>query len=124
MTGTIFRPLLSFSKEEIRLYVKLQNISFREDSTNTDTDYQRNYLRHELLPKFETINPEYRRAITNFIEYSEELKNWIDAQVDVFLGGKNEFSAELFAGESVFFQREIIRALYERANRGTIGLSE
>ncbi len=122
--GQIFRPLLEVSKSEIRDYATREHIGFREDSTNIDTDYQRNYLRHEVLPKFETINTDYRSAITNFIEYSEELKNWIDAQVDIFLGGKNEFSADLFAGESVFFQREIIRALYERANRGTIGLSE
>ena len=78
--------MLEASKSEIRDYATRENIGFREDSTNTDTDYQRNYLRHEVLPKFETINTDYRSAITNFIEYSEELKSWIDNEVEKFLG--------------------------------------
>lgn len=123
-SGKILRPLLNISKEEIRAYAGENNILFREDSTNTDTDYQRNYLRHEILPKFETINPEYRRALSNFIDYTEELKSWIDAEVKKFLGGKCEFSAQLFAEQSPFFQKEIVRYLYETTNNGTVGLSE
>jgi tRNA(Ile)-lysidine synthase TilS/MesJ len=124
VTGTIFRPLLHATKTEILGYAKEQHISFREDSTNIDTDYQRNYLRHEVLPKFETINTDYRSAITNFIEYTEELKSWIDNEVEKFLGEKNEFSALEFAKHPPFFQKEIIRYLYEKANNGTVGLSE
>lgn len=120
----IFRPLLHATKTEILGYAKEQNISFREDSTNTDIDYQRNYLRHEVLPRFETINPEYRRALVNFIDYTEELKSWIDTEVERFLGGKNEFSAQHFAELSPFLRKEIIRYLYEKANNGTVGLSE
>jgi tRNA(Ile)-lysidine synthase len=88
------------------------------------TDYQRNHLRLEVLPKFEKINPEYRRSIEKFIEYTEELKLWIDGEVRAFLDDKQNFSVKDFEKESVFFQKEIIRYLYEKANDGTIGLSE
>ena len=77
----LFRPLLSFTKSEILEYARKQDISYREDSSNTDTTYQRNKLRHDILPKFAEINPEYRRAIENFIEYTQELKSWIDEEV-------------------------------------------
>ena len=82
---TIFRPLLSLTKSEILDYAREYSIIYREDSSNAETDYQRNYIRHEILPKFEHINPEYRRTISSFIEYTEDLKSWIDDEVRVFL---------------------------------------
>ncbi len=82
---TIFRPLLSLTKQEILAYASSHEIDYRDDSSNAGNDYQRNYLRHEVLPKFEIVNPEYRRAISNFIEYTEDLKSWIDDEVRIFL---------------------------------------
>jgi tRNA(Ile)-lysidine synthase len=85
MTPTILRPLLHTSKREILEYAREHHISYREDSTNTDTTYLRNHLRCDILPEFEKINPEYRRSLEGFIGYSEELKEWIDRQVGKWL---------------------------------------
>lgn len=120
----IFRPLAHISKKEIREYAVIHKLEYREDSTNSDTRYLRNKLRHHILPEFECINPEYRRAISNFIDYSEELQSWIDDEVRLFLSEGKSFLVSKFSGESPFFQREVIRYLYEQANSGTIGLSE
>jgi tRNA(Ile)-lysidine synthase len=46
----VLRPLLKFSKKEIIGYAKANKLKWREDSTNADTDYLRNYLRHKILP--------------------------------------------------------------------------
>lgn len=45
----IGRPLLSYSKEDIINYMKLNNIEYRTDSTNLNIEYHRNYLRNNLL---------------------------------------------------------------------------
>ena len=82
---TILRPLLQLPKSAILEYAREHQIHYREDSTNTDTTYLRNHLRHEVLPLFAQINPEYRRAIEHYIEYTEELKSWIDSEVRCFL---------------------------------------
>jgi tRNA(Ile)-lysidine synthase len=124
MTGNIFRPLLHITKNEILEYAREHHIEYREDSTNTDTTYLRNHLRHTVLPEFERINPEYRRAIENYIEYTEELKSWIDTEIRVFLWDDWNFLISDFENKSLFLQKEIIRYLYEEANQGTIGLSE
>ena len=116
MTGTLFRPLLHTSKREILEYAKEKNIAFREDSSNADTDYLRNHLRLSILPEFGKINGEYRKSIENFIEYTEELKTWIDDEVEDFLSGEQTFSVADFEKKSPFFQKEIIRYLYEKAN--------
>lgn len=90
-SSLLLRPLLHISKSELLIYATENSISYREDSTNISLDYQRNYLRHEVLPKFETINPVYRQALGNFIEYTEETKYWIDDEIRIFLAGKTSF---------------------------------
>ncbi|HWB38698.1 MAG TPA: tRNA lysidine(34) synthetase TilS [Candidatus Saccharimonadales bacterium] len=48
----LIRPLLNVAKKDIIDYAEAQKLTWREDSTNTDTDYLRNYVRHSLLTKF------------------------------------------------------------------------
>lgn len=47
-----FRPLSIVTKQEILEFCKENNIEYREDETNSDTKYFRNFIRHEILPKF------------------------------------------------------------------------
>ena len=81
----IFRPLITCTKKEILRYARENNIIYREDSSNASNDYLRNQLRHDIIPKFEQINPDFRFALSNFIHYTEELKEWIDGEVEGFL---------------------------------------
>jgi tRNA(Ile)-lysidine synthase len=55
--GSIIRPLLAFTKEELVQYAKTNNIPWREDSSNLKDDYTRNAIRHQLLPVIEKIFP-------------------------------------------------------------------
>lgn len=48
----ILRPLLPYSKTEIVGYAKKHRLSWRDDSTNQNVKYRRNYIRHKILPKF------------------------------------------------------------------------
>lgn len=65
----LLRPMLSFSREEIEEYAREYEVPFREDSTNAETVYRRNRLRHEVLPVFESINPAYLRTIAMDMEH-------------------------------------------------------
>lgn len=49
----IERPLLEISKQDLIDYAQSHNLEWREDSTNQDTDYLRNYVRHQLLSRFD-----------------------------------------------------------------------
>lgn len=44
------RPLLCVTHDEIIRYLRDRGLSWREDHTNADTIYTRNYIRHSLLP--------------------------------------------------------------------------
>ena len=52
MNDTIIRPLLSFTRKEILNYAKKNALHWREDSSNAKTDYLRNKLRLEVIPKY------------------------------------------------------------------------
>jgi len=54
----VIRPFLTLSKEEITNYLIENKIDFRNDSTNEDISFKRNYLRLEILPMLrKNINP-------------------------------------------------------------------
>ncbi len=59
VSNNIVRPLIYCSKEEILEYCKKNSIGYVNDSTNVDTDYTRNYIRHEIVPMLEKINPSF-----------------------------------------------------------------
>lgn len=50
----VVRPLLETSRADVRRFLASRKETFREDSSNTDTDIPRNRIRHELLPLLET----------------------------------------------------------------------
>jgi tRNA(Ile)-lysidine synthase len=49
----ILRPLLNVPKKELIKYAKNNNLKWHEDSTNRDTAYLRNYVRHNIVPKLD-----------------------------------------------------------------------
>lgn len=52
--ASIYRPLLELPGEQLRNYCKQQQLDFIEDASNNDLRFDRNWLRHELLPFIQT----------------------------------------------------------------------
>ncbi len=57
------RPLLGWTRAQTEAYCRQHNLPYLTDSSNTDTTYFRNRLRHELLPHLETYNPQIRQTL-------------------------------------------------------------
>lgn len=51
-TETLLRPLLHAPKHSIVAYAKAYGVKWRDDPTNDDIKYLRNYVRHKILPEF------------------------------------------------------------------------
>jgi tRNA(Ile)-lysidine synthase len=49
----LLRPLLSVPKSELIDYAKARGLKWREDATNQDDNYLRNYVRHHMLTRFD-----------------------------------------------------------------------
>lgn len=56
----LVRPLLGITRGEIEAYLQARGLAFRTDSSNADTSFLRNRVRHELLPYLATFNPAIR----------------------------------------------------------------
>ena len=59
INGSVVRPLLEFSRDDIQNYATQENISWREDSSNKSTKYLRNKLRHSVIPLLKNLNPSF-----------------------------------------------------------------
>ena len=83
--GFHVRPFLSFQRNEITKYAKENNISWIDDETNLDINYQRNFLRHNVLPTIDANWLSYRESILRVISHqadSMKIHNEI-AQLDM-----------------------------------------
>ena len=60
----IIRPLLPFSRAQILTYANANAVKWCTDSSNADVKYQRNHLRHELIPVLKTIFPSFMDALS------------------------------------------------------------
>ncbi len=65
----LLRPLLSFTREDLRRYAEVWDLQWCEDSSNQKLDYTRNKIRHELIPWIETnINPAVIKTLSRKAE--------------------------------------------------------
>jgi len=58
------RPLLTLTREEILDYLARRGLSCRHDSSNDDTAFLRNRIRHECLPYLKSFNPAITERLT------------------------------------------------------------
>ena len=142
-SGWIIRPLLDISKSEILDYLDTNNLKYSIDETNTDTTITRNYIRHEIVPKFDRVNSNYKENISNMMKYLEEVKSHLDTEVTSFLEEQwvqifnskkfqintleiyGYFYIEAFQKLTDLLQKEVICHCYYVSNgNSTIWLSE
>ena len=77
--GGLVRPLLRASRREIEEYAKSRNLSWVDDESNQDPRFDRNFLRHEVLPLIANRYPSCRetlaRASAHFREACELMED-------------------------------------------------
>ena len=78
----IIRPLIYYSKDQIRKYATTKNIEYREDKTNYDTKYTRNRFRMNLLPLLKKENPNIHLKFLKLSKILNESSNFINKYVD------------------------------------------
>ncbi|MGY6560261.1 MAG: tRNA lysidine(34) synthetase TilS [Nitritalea sp.] len=69
--GPYWRPLLPFSKKELHAFLHAQQLLWREDASNADSHYQRNYLRNVVFPQLEARFPQVYPNISRSTENAQ-----------------------------------------------------
>ncbi|MDH3411035.1 MAG: tRNA lysidine(34) synthetase TilS [Gammaproteobacteria bacterium] len=62
-SGRLLRPLLEVSREDVHAYAKSFSLEFIDDPSNAEMRYDRNYLRHEIIPRLAKRWPGVSRTI-------------------------------------------------------------
>ena len=78
----IIRPLLSYTRKEIENYATNNNISWREDLSNTETKYLRNQLRHDVIPLLKEINPNFLTSFSKTITHLQGSKQIVEDRIN------------------------------------------
>ncbi|MDR0725014.1 MAG: tRNA lysidine(34) synthetase TilS [Prevotellaceae bacterium] len=84
-TDSLIRPLLGFSRKDIVEYSIVNNVPYREDSSNRSDKYLRNRLRNQLLPVFDEISPSFREKVAESMIYLDKANQFIETEIDMFL---------------------------------------
>jgi len=97
---SIVRPLMAVSRAEIEQFLKKNDISFREDSSNTSLKYLRNKIRHELMPLLTEMNPSIQTTI------SDEIKI-LEGVAEVYYKQIERIKKEMIQNEEAIIQLKI-----------------
>ncbi len=138
---SIIRPLLFTNRDGIEKFIEEYKIPYREDSSNSSDKYQRNYIRHNILPEFKKLRPDFSSSLNKSInqlklveDYSlfhieSEIKNITSKDKNNELvinidGLKNSYSPELilyYCIKDYDFQESHIKNIIELIDNNKIG---
>jgi tRNA(Ile)-lysidine synthase len=108
------RPLLTFTKEEIKTYAEENQISWREDVSNQSSRYNRNKLRNLLLPEMRSVIPDLNDAVLTLVHVFQETQRSFELEMDPIIKtivASGELSFEQFDQLNEFKLTEILRQL-------------
>jgi tRNA(Ile)-lysidine synthase len=95
----ILRPMLAVSRRQIEAYAAANKLKWVEDESNADIRYDRNFLRHQVLPVIGKAFPGYRatlaRAAGHLAEASLILDQLAEADAKIAVMGNKLLLAEL-----------------------------
>ena len=122
--GRYLRPMLSLTSSEIREALDDAGISYVQDSTNEDTAFTRNYIRHELLPAFLKVHGASEQSVLRMSRHLSSDEEYLSSVAHAFLsehGGDTVSREEAKKLHQAIFFRVVV-SMYESAG-GTQGAS-
>lgn len=102
--GCLYRPVLDFTRDEIQRYAAAHSLRWIEDPSNDDSHHDRNFLRHQVLPRVAERWPQYRQSwhkSQSLLQEADGLLEELAAQDLVRLGNHSQASLDLVALNSL-----------------------
>lgn len=82
--GSIFRPMLKISTEDVLEYIKNNEIETTFDETNLDGAYLRNWVRSGIVGEIKRYNPAFLDKVIQLMEQSAELDSETEKRLGSF----------------------------------------
>jgi len=126
------RPLLSVTRQEILRYLHERNVPWRQDCTNSDCTYRRNFIRHQLLPTLQQdCTGSLVEQLSELAQRAWGLQNLISRRADQLwpdvahcTSGRISLDLKRFAAEPPALQIELVRRCLTGSGSGEQGLTQ
>jgi len=70
--GVLLRPLLNLTREQLQEYAQSHQLNWINDDSNTDLQFDRNYLRQKIIPELQQRWPSLSKTLTRSTEHCAE----------------------------------------------------
>lgn len=123
--GRYIRPLIADSGEAIRRWCVENRVEYVTDSTNIDTEYTRNHIRHNIVGEMKKICSDPTRAAYRMTELIRQDEEYLDSVADSHLKeGETAVSREVLKNLHRAVSSRVLRKMYSNAKRGSSTLGE
>ena len=78
--GLIYRPLLDYTHDQLKDWLKARTLNWHEDATNTDTHYLRAYMRHNVLPLLKARNPMLVQTVCKIADLMTDEDDYLEGK--------------------------------------------
>lgn len=78
--GLIYRPLLDYTHDQLKDWLKARGLDWHEDATNTDTHYLRAYMRHNVLPLLKARNPMLVQTVCKIADLMTDEDDYLEGK--------------------------------------------
>lgn len=129
----LLRPLLTFHRNQLRLWLEERKTGWVEDASNQDASYLRNAVRLEIMPKLQELNPRFLEAVgrTALILRDEEdfwkrrlACLWADIADENISSGGIGLNRKLLAALTTAEKRRLIYEAFLKVRRTRSGFPE
>ena len=112
--GKLLRPLLDAPRSALEAYAKTNNLTWIEDESNADTKFDRNFMRHEILPNLAKQYPAIRQTISRSATHLADCSALLDdlAELDAshaLKQNKQQLSLQTLASLSAARASNLVR---------------
>ncbi|MDF2529998.1 MAG: tRNA(Ile)-lysidine synthase, partial [Gammaproteobacteria bacterium] len=112
--GLLARPFLEISRNQLEAYCNQNRLAYVDDHSNTDTRYDRNFIRHQVMPLLKQRWPActelFSRTARNCAEQEQVLQEYIQSEIEDHDLKSGSFSINRLEKHSLPKQNVLLRA--------------
>lgn len=120
--GIFVRPLLDVSGAELREWLSARGLEWREDPTNLDRRFERNWVRHDVMPMLAARRPGVAKALARVGSMARADGSVLDSLADEVIGRAEIDDAGVLVGDELQALPPAIAARVVRGALRTFGV--
>ncbi len=116
------RPLIECTRSEVEEYLSENGLGFVTDSSNLSDEYNRNFIRHKIIPAIKQINPSVEQTVAAASEALREDADFIEGmatKIYAIIGKGDSLDAELLKEQHPAVAKRVLAMLHKENTGAT-----